>query len=523
MHTDVLVIGTGISGLTYAIKLAEEAPETNITLICKDKLEEGNTRYAQGGIAVVSNFKKDTFEKHIEDTYAAGDKAGDRGVIEFVIKEGNDRLQELIEWGTQFDRNNKKTLDLTKEGGHSEKRIVHYKDHSGAEIQRALIEKVKDFENIQYFENHILVDLITDHHTGSKNNRCYGAYIISTVDEEIIKITAKITVLSTGGVGQIYAFTTNPFGATGDGLGAAYRAKVKLEKLPFIQFHPTALFPKVEGETFLITEALRGEGALLKNLSGEQFMGKYHPLKELAPRDIVARSIIREMLSQQESNVHLDATGIDQTSLLSHFPTIVDTCRSIGIDPVTSPIPVVPAAHYSCGGIAVDEHSKTTLDGLFAIGECSHTGLHGANRLASNSLLESIVFSHRAALSSAQELNKISLTSTFYTSIPDWKGQHFSKDNEQEITLKLREQLKKTMSDQVGIFKTNKGLLAAQNTIKELYFEVVDLYNSNKLSPQICELRNMVSVAYVLVNQSLELTENKGVFYNHNYGKEAVL
>jgi len=523
MHTDILVIGTGISGLTYAIKLAEESPTTKITLICKDKLEEGNTRYAQGGIAVVSNFKKDTFEKHIEDTFVAGDKEGDVNVIEFVIREGNERLQELIDWGTQFDRNNKKKLNLTKEGGHSEKRIVHYKDHSGAEIQRALIEKVKDFENIQYFENHILVDLITDHHTATKNKRCYGAYIISTLDEEIIKITAKITVLSTGGVGQIYAFTTNPSGATGDGLGAAYRAKVKLEKLPYIQFHPTALFPKVGGETFLITEALRGEGALLKNLSGERFMEKYHPLKELAPRDIVARSIIREMLLQKETNVNLDATRINSDTLLNHFPTIMETCRSIGIDPCTTSIPVVPAAHYSCGGISVDEHSKTTLDGLYSIGECSYTGLHGANRLASNSLLESIVFSHRAALNSIQDLKEINLPLSFYATIPNWKGQHFSKDNQQEITHTLSQQLRKIMSEQVGIFKTTDGLFAAQKTIKELYFAVVDLYNSNKLSPQICELRNMVSVAYVLVNQSLELKDNKGVFYNHNYGKEPVL
>ncbi|MDB4113281.1 FAD-binding protein, partial [Flavobacteriaceae bacterium] len=328
---------------------------------------------------------------------------------------------------------------------------------------------------------------------------------------------------STGGVGQIYAFTTNPFGATGDGLGAAYRAKVKLEKLPYIQFHPTALFPKVDGETFLITEALRGEGALLQNLSGEQFMGKYHPLKELAPRDIVARSIIREMLVQKETNVNLDATVINKDILLNHFPNIIETCRSIGIDPCSTPIPVVPAAHYSCGGIGVDEHSKTTLEGLYAIGECSHTGLHGANRLASNSLLESIVFSHRAALNSVENLKEITLSSSFYEAIPDWKGQHFSKDNQQEVTHTLSEQLRKIMSEQVGIFKTTEGLITAQTNIKKLYFAVVDLYNSNKLSPQICELRNMVSVAYVLVNQSLEITKNKGVFYNHNYGKEPVL
>lgn len=522
MHTDVLVIGTGISGLTYAIKLAEDSPTTNITLICKNQLDEGNTRYAQGGIAVVSNFKKDTFEKHIQDTFIAGDKFGDRNVIEFVIKEGTDRLQELIEWGTQFDVDNNR-LALTKEGGHSEKRIVHYKDHSGAEIQRALIEKVKDFTNIQYFENHILVDLITDHHSKTNHKRCYGAYIISTVDEKIIKISAKITVLSTGGAGQLYAFTTNPVGSTGDGLGAAYRAKVQLENLPYIQFHPTALYPKVKGETFLITEALRGEGAQLINGSGEAFMYKYHPLKELAPRDIVARSIVREMILQQEKHVFLDATSIKNKVLNDHFPTIVKTCKSIGIDPSKSPIPVVPAAHYSCGGIKVDASSKTTLDGLYAIGECSHTGLHGANRLASNSLLESIVFSHRAAKNSLEELSKIYLTDTFFDSLPDWNGQHLSHENPDHELNDLQKQLQSIMSNYVGIFKTDEGLKKAHQKIKFLYFNIVDLYNNNKLSPQICELRNMISVAYVLVNQSLAITENRGVYYNHNFSNESIL
>lgn len=522
MHTDVLVIGTGISGLTYAIKLAEDSPTTKITLICKNQLDDGNTRYAQGGIAVVSNFKKDTFEKHIQDTFIAGDRFGNRKVIEFVIKEGTDRLQELIEWGTQFDVDNNR-LALTKEGGHSEKRIVHFKDHSGAEIQRALIEKVKDFDNIQYFENHILVDLITDHHSKTEHKRCYGAYIISTVDEKIIKISAKITVLSTGGVGQLYAFTTNPVGSTGDGLGAAYRAKVQLENLPYIQFHPTALHPKVKGETFLITEALRGEGAQLVNGLGEAFMHKYHPLKELAPRDIVARSIVREMILQNEEHVFLDATSIDSQVLNNHFPTIVKTCKSIGIDPSKSPIPVVPAAHYSCGGIKVDAFSKTTLNGLYAIGECSHTGLHGANRLASNSLLESIVFSHRAAKNSLKELSKNYLPDTFFESLPDWNGQHLSNENPDHELNDLQKQLQIIMSNYVGIFKTNEGLKKGHQEIKSLYFNIVDLYNNNKLSPQICELRNMISVAYVLVNQSLAITENRGVYYNHNFSNEPIL
>jgi len=517
MHTDVLVIGTGISGLTYAIKLAEKSPATTITLISKEGLEESNTRYAQGGIAVVSDFKRDTFEKHINDTFIAGDCAGNKEVIDFVIREGNERLQELIDWGTQFDLKENNRLALTKEGGHSENRIVHYKDHSGAEIQRALIEKIKEYDSIHFFEHHVLVDLITNHHTRTKDKACYGAYVISSIDKEIIKISAKITVLSTGGLGQLYAFTTNPYGATGDGLGAAYRAKVQLNNLPYVQFHPTALYPKVNGETFLITEALRGEGGRLINKLGETFMEKYHTLKDLAPRDVVARSILREMIQQKTPHVYLDATHLDKNRLQSHFPTIVENCLTVGIDPLKDPIPVIPAAHYSCGGIEVDEYSKTSMHGLYAIGECSHTGLHGANRLASNSLLESIVFSHRAALDSASSLKNSPANEQPFPAIPAWQGHGYSEDNHSQVTATLREQLTQIMSEQVGIFKTSAGLVEAQNSIKKLYFEVVGLYNENKLSPQLCELRNMVSVAYVLVNQSVTINENKGVFYNHDF------
>lgn len=523
MHTDVLVIGTGIAGLTYALKLAETSPETKITLICKDQLKEGNTRYAQGGIAVVSDFEHDTFEKHCRDTYIAGDKMGNKSVIQFVIEEGKDRLDELIQWGTQFDLNDNQHLALTKEGGHSENRIVHYKDHSGAEIQRALIDKIKTKPNINYYEKHILVDLITDHHVKENIRRCFGAYIISTTDQKIITITAELTVLSTGGLGQLYRSTTNPQGATGDGLGAAYRAKVQLRDLPYVQFHPTALYPKVNNETFLVTEALRGEGAILRNLNGEAFMHNYHPQKDLAPRDVVARSIVREMLLHKHPHVVLDLAEIPRETILEHFPTIVNQCRNIGIDPCNDPIPVVPAAHYSCGGIAVNSFSKTDLDGLYAIGECSATGLHGANRLASNSLLESIVFSHRAALKSLEELNQWSLDKSIYARIPDWNGRDFQKNNQRELTENLRLKLTKIMSEKVGIFKTSAGLLAAQKEINSLYHRVVELYNYNTLSSQICELRNMVSVAYVLVNQSLEIKENKGVFYNKDYDTEHVL
>ena len=517
MHTDILVIGTGISGLSYAIKLAELSPSTQITLICKDTLNEGNTRYAQGGIAVVSNFKKDSFEKHIEDTWVAGDYQGDKDVIRFVVEEGNDRLQELIDWGTSFDTKNKNNLDLGKEGGHSENRIVHHKDSSGMEIQRALIEKIKSLENIQYLENHFLVDLITDHHSKANYQRCYGAYIISTLDEKIIKITAKLTVLSTGGAGQLYSFTTNPEGATADGLGAAYRAKVLLKNLPYIQFHPTALHPKVENETFLITEAVRGKGGILKDNKGHAFMHNYDPRKDLAPRDIVARAITQEILNSDQEYVFLDTTHFEKGKFKHDFPMIYSTCLSVGIDPEQEGIPVVPAAHYSCGGIQVDAQAKTSLQGLYAIGECSHTGLHGANRLASNSLLESIVYAHRAAMDSVKALNEIDLELTFFNSIPEWNGQEFEADISYKKTQLLIDKLKTIMTEKAGIFKTTKGLDLASKELEDLYHETLHLYNNNKLTAKLCELRNMVSVAYVLINQARQIKENKGVFYNNDY------
>ena len=348
MTMDVLVIGTGISGLSYAIHVADNNPETSLVLISKSDLNEGNTRYAQGGIAVVSNFKKDSFDKHVSDTLKAGAGTCDPEVVKFVIEEGNERLTELMNWGAQFDKKEKK-LDLAKEAGHSENRIVHFKDQTGKHIQEALIEKIKTFPNIELLEQHTLVDLITDHHSVKKENRCYGAYVISQEEEKIIKITSKITVLSTGGAGSLFAHSTNPEIATGDGLGAAYRARVLMLKLPYVQFHPTALYPQVNGNTFLITEAIRGAGAKLFNSKGERFMLKNDPKAELAPRDIVARGIQREIELQKENFVWLNGSKIDMEQWKTHFPTILETCKSLCIELPKDSIPVVPAAHYFCG------------------------------------------------------------------------------------------------------------------------------------------------------------------------------
>ena len=516
MTKDILVIGTGISGLTFAIQVAQKNPDVTMVLISKSDLNESNTKYAQGGIAVVSNFKKDSFEKHIKDTLQAGAGSCNEQVVKFVVQEGYERLNELIRWGAQFDKKKQK-LDLAKEAGHSENRIVHYKDQTGQHIQEALIEKIKTFPNIELLERHTLVDLITDHHSKQKANSCYGAYVISQEEEKIIKITAKITILSTGGAGSLYAHSTNPDIATGDGLGAAYRARVRMEGLPYVQFHPTALRPQVKGHTFLITEAVRGAGAKLFNTQGERFMLKNDPRAELAPRDIVARSIQREIEQQKEDFIWLDGSEIELKQWEAHFPTILQTCKSLGISLPKDPIPVVPAAHYFCGGIKVNEKSESQLKRLYAIGECSATGLHGANHLASNSLLESLVFAHRAAHDTLLELKKEFPKESFYKAIPKWDGDAYSNSTEIQSIKKYRLELQQLMTQYVGIFKTNKGLQIAEKHIDKIYEAVNTIYNNHKLTYGLCELRNMISIAYLITKQSQEITQNQGVFYNHDY------
>ncbi|MCY4160764.1 MAG: L-aspartate oxidase [Flavobacteriaceae bacterium] len=513
MVYDILVIGTGISGLTFAIKVSEQNPNINVALISKGELDEGNTRYAQGGIAVVKDFVRDSFEKHIEDTLEAGGFQNKKKVIEFVVREGGQRIDELLQWGIQFDTQNGQ-LHLTKEAGHSANRIIHHKDITGYEIQQALVKKVQKIPNVTCLKNHTLVDLITDHHVQSNYNRCYGAYVISKEQKQIITLGAKLTVLSTGGAGQLYRHTTNPPESTGDGLGAAYRAKVYMENLPFVQFHPTGLFPKVEGRTFLISEVLRGIGAKLLNEKGIEFMSQYHRDKELAPRDVVARGIASEIQKGTHDYVYLDAQNISFKKWLKRLPNIYQKLISIGINPLKEYIPVVPVAHYFCGGIVVDEHAESELKGLYAVGECSSTGLHGANRLASNSLLESIVFSHRAAMHCLASLNEPLPPNMVYEKIPKWKGKEYQEFNNPEITQSLRLKLQDTMTNHVSIFKTNRILDIAEKEMNHIYTEVLKIYNRNKLDVELCELRNMVSIAHLIIQQAKKINTNQGVFYN---------
>ena len=517
MHADVLVVGTGIAGLSYAVRLAETNSDIKICMISKRDLLESNTKYAQGGIAVVSNFFLDSYEDHVQDTMKASGNTSNKKVVDFVVREGPKCVKELMEWGAQFDTKGTK-LHLGKEGGHSAKRIVHHKDQSGLQIQNALIAKARSFQNITFFENHSLVDLITDHHIpNTKQGGCYGAYVISKKDEEIVKITAQLTVLSTGGAGQVYAHTTNPTAATGDGLGAAYRAKVHVENLHFVQFHPTALFPKIDGNTFLISEAIRGAGAILRNFNGEAFMLKYDNRKDLAPRDIVSRAIHSEMKKGKQPHVYLDATHIDTKILEQEFPTILKSCQNAGIDITKDFIPVLPAAHYICGGIDVDQHGQSNLNGLYAIGECSHTGLHGANRLASNSLLEALVFASRAATHSAIRLSSELLPVSFFESIPNWSG---TEDISNQKTIQIRElrtTLQHIMSTYVGIIKSGESLQKAEKELHKVYVATKELYQQNKLTPQLTTLRNLVSVAYLIIKQSQKYPTNNGVYFNEDY------
>lgn len=407
---DFLILGSGIAGLSYALKVAESG---SVCIITKSNEDESNTKYAQGGIAAVWH-NADTIEKHIQDTLIAGSGLCNEKIVKIVVEEGTDRVKELIELGANFDKNNSGQYDLAKEGGHSESRILHYKDITGFEIERALIAQIKKHKNITVLDHYFAIDLITQHHLGkvvtshTENINCFGAYILNTKTQKVETVLSKITLMATGGAGHAYATTTNPIIATGDGIAMVYRAKGLVKDMEFVQFHPTSLYNPGENPSFLITEAMRGFGAVLKTIDGQEFMHKYDERLSLAPRDIVARAIDNEMKTRGDDFVLLDCRHIDRKAFIEHFPNIYNKCMSIGIDPFLKSIPVVPAMHYLCGGILVDDKGNSSIKNLYAVGECACTGLHGANRLASNSLLEAIVFAHRAAkdsISKSKEIN----------------------------------------------------------------------------------------------------------------------
>ncbi len=522
MHsTDILIIGSGIGGLTTAIKLAQARPDLRIDVFTKTREAESNTSYAQGGVAAVWDTEVDTYAKHIEDTLDAGAGLCDKAVVEIVVKEGPERVQEIIDWGARFDRiQDDSEYDLGREGGHSENRILHYKDITGWEIQRALSAKADDYANIHIHEHYFAVDLITQHHLGYTITRltphieCYGAYVLNKQTQQIETFRARMTVVATGGGGQVYRTTTNPVIASGDGIAMVYRAKGHLENMEFVQFHPTALFnPAGENPAFLVSEAVRGYGGILKDRAGEEFMHKYDPRKSLAPRDIVARAIDNEMKLSGEECMFLDCRHLDKEGFVDHFPNIYEKCMSIGIDPMQQMIPVVPACHYLCGGIKVDPDGRSSIDRLFACGECTCTGLHGANRLASNSLLEALVFGHRIAAVIAKEIDGAELVD----GIPEWNAAGTTQPKEMVLITQSLKELKEVMSSYVGIVRSDVRARRAKDRLHLLYTETEALYNTTTLSPQLCELRNLITNAYVINRSASMRRESRGLHFTTDY------
>jgi L-aspartate oxidase len=524
MQTDFLVIGSGIAGLTYALKVAEACPGKTVTILTKTQSDETNTKYAQGGIAGVMYFDKDSFDKHIEDTLTAGDGLCNREVVEIVVKEGVERIKELIDWGASFDKDKDGDYALGREGGHSEFRILHHKDVTGKEMERALLEAIKSKPNIQLISHCFVLDIITQHHLGylvtksTPDIECYGVYVLNLNTHKIEKIVAKITMLATGGNGQVYRTTTNPAIATGDGVAMVYRAKGRIENMEFIQFHPTALYePGVRGQNFLITEAVRGDGGILRNQSGEAFMERYDERKDLAPRDIVARAIDNEMKINGTEYVYLDCRHFTKEKFTEHFPNIYDKCLSIGIDITRDMIPVSPAAHYSCGGVKTDKAGRTSINNLYSAGECACTGLHGANRLASNSLLEAMVFAHRSYLDAVKKIDSLS----FQQNIPDWKADGTSAPKEMILITQSLKEMKLLMSDYVGIVRNNERLQRANRRLDLLHEETEALYEKTAVSPQLCELRNMITVAYLIVKSAEFRHESRGLHFNTDYPEKS--
>jgi L-aspartate oxidase len=529
MQTDFLVIGSGIAGLTFALKAAQQFPDKKVLIVTKTQADETNTKYAQGGIAGVTDFEKDSFDKHIEDTLIAGDGLCNKAVVEIVVKEGVDRIREIIEWGARFDKEADGDYKLGKEGGHSEFRILHHKDVTGREMERALLDALNTYKNIEIIKHCFVVDLITQHHLGylitksTPDIECYGVYVLNRETNQIEKILANITLLATGGNGQVYRSTTNPYIATGDGVAMVYRAKGRIENMEFIQFHPTALYePGVRGQSFLITEAVRGDGGILRNKNGEAFMERYDSRKDLAPRDIVARAIDSEMKITGTEHVYLDVRHIPLEKFTEHFPNIYEKCKSIGIDVTKHLIPVAPAAHYSCGGIKTDEWGRTSINNLYAAGECASTGLHGANRLASNSLLEAMVFSHRSFMDATQKIQTKSL-SLVTAIIPDWNATGTTQPKEMILITQSLKEVQQIMSDYVGIVRTNTRLARALKRLDLLWEETESLYQTTTLSPQLCELRNMITTSYLIVKCANFREESRGLHFNTDYPQKSEL
>ena len=513
---DYLIIGSGVAGMSFALKVAKT--ET-VALVCKSKMEEANTDLAQGGVATVTNLEVDNFEKHIHDTMVAGDWLSDPEAVKKVVTEAPAQIRELVSWGVDFDKNEKGEFDLHREGGHSEFRILHHADNTGHEIQVSLIETIRNNPKIDVFEDHFAVEILTQHHLGKIVTRrtpgieCYGAYVLNQETGEVDTFLSRVTLMATGGVGSVYRATSNPLVATGDGIAMVYRAKGTVQDMEFVQFHPTTLYHPGDRPAFLITEAMRGYGGVLRNLAGEEFMQKYDPRLSLAPRDVVARAIDSEMKQRGEDHVFLDVTHKDAEETKHHFPNIYKHCLDLGIDITKEYIPVVPAAHYMCGGIKVDLNACSSIKRLYAVGECSCTGLHGGNRLASNSLIEAVVYADAAAKHAIEHRNEYS----WREDIPAWDDAGTTHPEEMVLISQSEKEVGEIMATYVGIVRSNLRLDRAWNRLDILYEETERLFKTSKVSRRICELRNIINVAYLITRQAKDMKESRGLHYTIDY------
>lgn len=512
---DFLVVGSGLAGLSFALNVADKG---KVAILTKTALQETNTSYAQGGIAAVT-YEPDNYEKHIQDTLTAGAGLCNEDVVRTVVRDAPEYIKQLIQWGTRFDKRKSGKYDLAREGGHSEHRILHHKDKTGSEIQRALSERVRHHKNIDIYEHFFAIDIITQHHLGTLIKRrysdiaCYGIYALDIKNNNVATFLSRITMIATGGCGNLYSTTTNPVIATGDGIAMIYRAKGTVENMEFIQFHPTSLYNPNERPSFLISEAMRGSGGILKTIDGIEFMNKYDERGSLAPRDIVARAIDNEMKIRGDDYVYLDCTHINADELVQHFPNINEKCKSLGIDITIDPIPVVPAAHYQCGGIKVNSKGRTWINRLYAAGEVASTGLHGANRLASNSLLEAIVFANRAANEATATFKDF----TIQDNIPDWNDSGVIQPEEMVLITQNYKEVQQIFSVYVGIVRSNHRLKRALNRLEIIYNETEDLYRKSTLSVKLCELRNLINVGYLIIKMAVRREESIGLHYNIDY------
>jgi L-aspartate oxidase len=515
--SDVLVIGSGLAGLGYALKVADFA---RVNLVTKRGLTETSTKMAQGGIAAVLG-PDDRFEYHIQDTLTVGEGLSHPDIVELVVRQGPDRIRELVELGAHFDAGSDNGYDLAREGGHSRRRIIHAHDMTGVEVERILVEQVLAHPNIRTFENHMGVDLITRQRlvrrgavVADTEESCLGAYVLNTQTGEVDTFRANITLLATGGAGKVYLYTSNPDIATGDGIAMAYRVGAWIGNMEFVQFHPTCLYHPA-AKNFLISEALRGEGAILLDHAGRPFMEKYHPLKDLAPRDTVARAIDLEMKKSGADCVYLDISHKEADFIKSRFPNIYQNCLEFGVDMTREPIPVVPAAHYMCGGVMTDAWGRTTISNLYAVGEVSMTGLHGANRLASNSLLEALVFSHQAAQAARESLPE--LQSKPIVPVPEWNPYGATDSEEAVVVSHNWDEIRRCMGNYVGIVRTDRRLLRAQHRIDLIQQEIQEYYWNFLITSDLLELRNIATVADLIIRMALRRKESRGLHYNLDY------